>query len=99
MEEIIQKLREFYKENGVYFERLNEFSNEAKACYFNVNGDMSGYDSWQNNYKKVVQKIADELGCQTKFLYEVKDCCFDLSIEDKSIKVVYEDDKLELFEL
>lgn len=99
MDEIIQKLKEFYKEKGVYFDHLNQFSKEAKEYYLNVNGDLSGYDSCQNNYKKVVQKIADTLGCETKFLYEVKDFAFDLSHEDQKIKVVYEDDKLELFEI
>jgi len=99
LDEIIQKLREFYKENGVYFDRLNEFSTEAREWYFNTNGDCSRYESCQNNYKKVVQKIANTLGCGTDFLFEAKDFAFDLKVEDKSIKVAYENDKLELYEL
>jgi|GEM_PF-3281371 hypothetical protein len=99
MDEIIQKLKTFYKEKPVFFERLNEFSQEAQICYLDVNGVDGGLDSCRKNYRNVVQKIAQELGCHTNFRYDVLDFAFDLECEEGAIKVVYAKDALELFEI
>jgi hypothetical protein len=99
MGEIIQKLKTFYKEKPIFFERLNEFSQEAQICYLDVNGVDEGLSSFRKNHEAVTAKIAQELGCETRFRYDVLDFAFDLECEEGAIKVVYAKDTLELFEI
>lgn len=97
MDEIIQKLREFYNQKGIYFERLEQFSNQAKFASLDVNADTTMLSPNENNYKKVVQKIADELECETRFQYGVLDYAFDLCCGEDVLKVVYADGKLDIY--
>ncbi|MGM0623667.1 MAG: hypothetical protein ACQESH_06550 [Campylobacterota bacterium] len=99
MDEIIQKLKTFYNQRGVFFQKLQEATEGAKECYLDVNGDDSGLQSYRNNYSAITQKIAQELGCQTKGRYDVLDGAFDLEFEEEAIKVVYAHNQLDLYEI
>jgi len=100
MDEIIQKLKQYYAQNSVVFEKLHEFSLGAQDRELDVNGDTTGLENFENNYKKVVQKIADEVGAGTKFRFRASDFAFDLEDEDaEAIKVVYENGDLDLYSL
>jgi hypothetical protein len=100
MDEIIQKLKEYYAQNPVIFEKLHEFSLDAQDREMDVNGDTSGLESFENNYKKVVQKIAADLNAATQLRFRAADFAFDLEDEEgEGIKVVYENGDLDLYSL
>ncbi len=100
MDEIIQKLKEYYSDNSAVFEKLHQFSLDAQDREMDVNGDTSGLESFENNYKKVVDKIAGDLGLQTKQRFKASDFAFDLEgDEGEALKVVYENGDLDLYTL
>jgi hypothetical protein len=101
MDEIIQKLKDYYNDNTIYFEKLNEFSNLAQEVYLDDSGDEQTLEAYNANYKALVNKIVKEMGMQTKMRFSATDYAFDIEDAEgeNAVKVAYMDNKLDLYEL